>query len=149
MSETIMNSRHETPKSWSLRQYPMVCVALTILIPLVTTAVFIHSASRPHFLMSVIAQRDSTAVQFIQPLGFNNHRMVSPMFTVSTTVERSAEFELKNASTKLNGAVIEYSDLTVSPGRIRIRFGGRTFDVMSARIIVDGKDEVWVPDGNQ
>jgi hypothetical protein len=149
MSEAMIDLRDETPKSWRLRRYPMVCVALTILIPLIITAVFVRSVSRPHFLMSVIAQRDSTTVQFIQPLGFNNHRMVSSKFTVLTTVEHSAEFELKNVPTKLNGAVIEFSDLTIPPGRIRIRFGGRIFDVMSARIIVDGKDEVWTPDSNQ
>jgi len=149
MSETMINLHDETPKSRRLRQYGMVCVAITILIPFVITVVIVRSASRPHFLMSVIAHRNSTMVQFVQPLGFNNQRMVSPMFTVSAAVEHPAEFELKIAPTKLKDAVIDFSDLTIPPGRIRIRFGGRTFDVMSACIIVDGKDEVWTTGSNQ
>ncbi len=114
-------------------------------IALACVAMFVQAASRPHFRMSVTVDHDSTEVQFVQPRARGeDYRLISPKFVVSAEVRHAIEFDMKDAASNFAEAVIEFSDMTIPPGRIRLRFGGRTFDVMSSRMIVDGQDVAWL-----
>ncbi len=119
-------------------------------IALACVAMFVQAASRPHFRMSVTVDHDSTEVHFVQPRARGDgNQLISPKFVVSSEVRRAIEFDMKDAARNFAGAVIEFSDMTIPPGRIRLRLGGRIFDVMSSRINVDGRDVAWLPGNDQ
>lgn len=145
MSDSSNMRIKETPRPKVVFTIQFVIKATFIAFALSIVA-YIWLANRPAFVMVVTASTKSTTVKFVQPRGFDNLREESPDFLVEAAVAQSIELDLRDVEKSLPGATIEFSDTTILPGRIRIRYGGRTFDVMSSRIIVDGVDESWRPD---
>jgi hypothetical protein len=123
----------------------IIAVITPFLIISILFAFWIHHRN-PAFVMIITARKDSSIVRFVQPRKYEGYRPTSPKFAVEAVVQKSLELELGDAAKNLPGATIEFSDTTILPGRIRIRYGGRTFDVMESRIIVDGADVSWLHD---
>jgi hypothetical protein len=66
------------------------------------------------------------------------------VFDVAGPVARAYRVELVSDDVVIPEGTIEFSDVTILPGRFRIRLGGSEFDVMEARILVDGKEHAWL-----
>ena len=125
-----------------LSRVKLTTIVITIAV-LCGLGIWMHY-SRPPFLILVAPYGEGATVQFIQPEGgLEGTRVVSPIFTINTPVKQAFQAELTSADVAIPGAVVEFSDTTILPGRFRIRFGDKSFDVMSSRIIVDGQDVGW------
>ncbi len=148
MSNSSNKKTDDAPRSKAaLSIQSAITAAFTVFV--IGIVAYVWLANRPAFVMVVTAGTKATTVKFVQPRGFDNPRMVSPDFLVEAAVAQSIELDIRDVEKSLPGAKIEFSDTTILPGRIRIRYCGRTFDVMSSRIIVDGVDQSWLQDGGK
>jgi hypothetical protein len=103
-----------------------------------------HLLAGPPFVLRLEPDGEHATVQFVNPKLVSNNEIASPKFAIDTRQSAPFETKLMSSETIVPGGTIEFSDTTMLPGRFRIRFGNRVFDVMSSRIVVDGKDTDWL-----
>ncbi|MBD3672296.1 MAG: hypothetical protein HUJ26_02110 [Planctomycetaceae bacterium] len=99
----------------------------------------INSIQGEPFQLRVIPEGEHCRIQFIQP----DRHLVSPEFSIDLEVSKSQTVELRSADIPITGMTVEFHAPTLLPGRFQIRIGQQLFDVMQARIVVDGTTYEW------
>lgn len=77
--------------------------------------------------------------QFTRP----DFKLASPEFPVDLPIDKPQAAVLRSHELSIPGCIIEFCDTTTLPGRFRVRIGKSLFDVMEARIEVDGRVFDW------
>lgn len=54
-----------------------------------------------------------------------------------------ALFKLPEEAERIPGAQLKFKDITLRPGRVNLEWRGHEIDLMTSRLIVDGKDYEW------
>jgi hypothetical protein len=103
-----------------------------------------HILGGPPIVLRLEREGDHATVQFVHPSWVGTGIVESQKFPINSQPSAPFVTKLMSSETIVPGGIIEFSDTTMFPGHFRIRFGDRVFDVMSSRIIVDGKDCDWV-----
>jgi hypothetical protein len=93
------------------------------------------------FVMHVTPDGTRSLVEFRYP----DEGLVSPRFEIATTIPQGYTLELASDDLQVPNGSIQFADVTVFPGQFKIRLGGSHFDVMPARIFVDGSEYDWLP----
>jgi hypothetical protein len=104
-----------------------------------------RSINGPPYVLIITPADEGAAVQFIRPTGSAGKDLASPWFVIAGPVSSPSKTVLASAATEVPGGIIEFADTTITPGRFRVRLGGKVFDVMEARIVVDSIDHEWTP----
>jgi hypothetical protein len=104
---------------------------------------YVELSRRKPFLMHVGSAEGQGYVQFEQP----DRGWISPKFPMDGHPEGAWSVELRSGEAEIPGGEIEFSDTSLLPGHFRIRLGTRRFDVMEARLEVDGRPHRWEPAG--
>jgi hypothetical protein len=100
---------------------------------------FVFALRGKPFRMTLTPASGRCLMQFSQP----DRGLVSPMFIVDLPVGSPRAIELRSDAIPIPGCKVEFYDTTLLPGRFQLRVGKTLYDVMGARIEVDGKIYRW------
>ena len=110
-----------------------------LLVMFIVAPLYLKSLDGPPFQMVVEPVDDHGAVQFAQ-VGTGR---ISQTFQIDSRFETRQVVVLDSAAATIPGGQIEFADITLMPGRFKIRVGQSLFDVMSGAIYVDGQYFEW------
>lgn len=94
------------------------------------------------FLMTLTLASGQTRISFSRP----DRHLKSESFPVRLPLASSTVIELVDERLPVPGVTVEFCDTSLFPSRFRLAIAERSFDVMEARIVVDGVDHAWQPE---
>jgi hypothetical protein len=94
---------------------------------------------RAPFRMELTPGEGQAVVRFYQP----SARLQSRDFAVDLELDRPVVLTLDSADVPVPGGAIEFMDPFALPGRVKLRVGRTSFDLMESRVLVDGRPYEW------
>ena len=125
-------------------RYTVIAAAWLASFGLIAAAVpilreFYRLETTPWYRVTIEGSGGRTLVRFAQP----EARLVSPDFFVAGAPSATGTFMVGPGRVMIPGCEHEFWDHSPMGGRQKLRIGGVLFDLMEARVIVDGVDHGW------
>ena len=115
-------------------------VKTAFLLPLVAM-VFASCGRSTHWEVELHDRDTTLALTFRDSSGSYRQTVVLDGVTVGVLKPRS--YRLPDDVAQLQHAQLEFSDITLRPGRVRFLLHGHSFDVMQRTLIIDGQERSW------